>query len=60
METFTLVVWLAGTIPIGICSGIGTRIPSRFVPDLSKQQCEQLLAVTLKENPGARAFCARG
>ena len=23
METFTLVVWLAGTIPIGICSGIG-------------------------------------
>jgi len=52
METFTLVVWLAGPTPIGICSGMGTGVPI-FVPDLSKQRCEQRMA----KYPGARAIC---
>jgi hypothetical protein len=51
-ETFTLVVWLAGTTPIGICNGMGTGIPT-LVPDLFKRQCEQMLA----KKPGVRAMC---
>jgi hypothetical protein len=59
METFTLVVWLAGTIPIGICSGMGTGVPDAFYPDLSREQCEQKLQAILRAKPGARAFCTR-
>jgi hypothetical protein len=72
METFTLVVWLAGApVQIGSCSGM----PSGLVPGLSRGQCERMAEETLKEShaadfqifgfkipkkgrfPDARAYC---
>jgi hypothetical protein len=47
METFTLVVWLAGAlVPIGSCAGM----PSGIVPGLSRGQCERMVEETLKES----------
>ena len=60
METYVLVVWLAGTVPIGICSGMGTGIPDYFIPNLTRERCHEMAEVTVKVKPGARAMCARG
>jgi hypothetical protein len=38
METFTLAVWLAGSVPVGICSGMGTGVPAVLISDLSMEE----------------------
>ncbi len=56
METFTLVFWLAGTVPPGICSGMGTGVPVR-IQQHSKEHCEDTLKFTLTQHPGSRGMC---
>jgi hypothetical protein len=62
METFALVILLVSAPP---CSPVptwqspGCGMPSVITEGLTKSECEQELAATLNENPGAEAYCLR-
>ena len=62
METYALVVLLASAPPcwpVPTWQSPGCGMPSAITEGLSKSECEQKLAVILKEKPGAEAYCLR-
>ena len=62
METFALVVLLASAPPcwpVPTWQSPGCGMASVITEDLTKSECEQKLAATLRENPRAEAYCLR-
>ena len=56
METFTLVVWLAGGVPPKICSGMRTG-GAALIQQHSKEACHAELKAIMSRRFGSHGFC---